>query len=80
MTITLKVNMITRQITPFFSSTLSALLIDMFHLFTFQDLLKSVPWGLPFALCSGLYNTSLQAKDKISKLVNIDTLFLHKIC
>ena len=45
--------MITRQMTLFFSCTLSCLaLIDL--IFAFKGLQNSVPWGPPFALFSGL--------------------------
>ena len=51
--------------TPSFSSTLGALSVGIL-IFAFQDLQNSVPWGLPFALCSGLYNTDLDAEDDTS--------------
>ena len=52
-TITLGVNMITRQMTPFFSCTLWALSAGIFH-FCISRPSKFSSIGSPFALCSGL--------------------------
>ena len=41
--ITLEVNMITRQITPFLSSTLLALAIGFFHFKTFKIQFSGIP-------------------------------------
>ena len=45
--------MITRQMTPFFSLPFEIYLLVYFN-FAFQELQNSFPWGLPFALSSGL--------------------------
>ena len=41
------VNMMTRQMTPFFYLLLELYLLNYF-IFAFQDLQNSVPWGAPF--------------------------------
>ena len=43
------------------------------------SLQNSVPWDAPSALCSGLQNTHLHAKDDTFKPANTDILFLQKI-
>ena len=48
-----RVNMITRQMTPFFHLLFELYLLVHF-IFAFQDLQNSVPWGPPFALCFSL--------------------------
>ena len=79
MTITPGVNMITRYITLFFHLLFELYLLLYFN-FAFQDVQNSVPWDSLFALCSGLQNTHLPAKDDTFKPVNIYILFLHKLC
>ena len=46
----MEVNMITRQMIPFFSYILYTLSIGMFH---FKAWKNSIPWGPAFALSSG---------------------------
>ena len=61
-TITLRVNIIHRQMTPFFSPNLWALSVGIFH-FCFSRPSKFNSMGSPFALSSGLKNTHLHAKE-----------------
>ena len=72
MTMTLGVNMITRLMTHYFH-----LLFELYQLVyfisAFEDLQNSISWGPPFAL-------HLLTKGDTFKPVNIDILFLHKIC
>ena len=46
MTLILGVNMITKQMNPFFSPSLKALSVGIFY-FLFQDLQNSIPRGSP---------------------------------
>ena len=81
MTITWGVNMIIRQMTPFFPSTLWALSVGIF-ISAFQDLQNSVPQG-PSPLCIMFWSvkfTHLHAKDDTFEPVNIGIFFLQKIC
>ena len=80
MTITPGVNVITRQMTPFFSFTLRALTVSIFHFYISRPSEFSFMGRTPFTLCCGLQNTHLHAKDDTFKSVNIDILFLHNIC
>ena len=77
MAITLRVNMITRQMTDFSSYTLWAPSIDIFH-FCILRASTFNSWDPPFALCSDLQNMYLHGKNDTFKSVNIDILFLHK--
>ena len=74
---TLGINMITRKMNPFFSSTLWALSVDIFH-FCISRPSKLNSMGTPFVFF-GLWNAYLHDKDDTFKLVNIDIL-LCKIC
>ena len=76
MTITLEVNIVTRQIIPFFHLPFEHYPL-LYLLFASQDLKNSISWGPPFALCSGMKNT-FHVEDYILKSVSIDILFLHK--
>ena len=77
MTIAPGVNMITKQMTPFFSLNSTTLVFELYPLVYFVfDFYGQ--WGLPSALCSDLYNTHLHAKDDTFKPVNRDILFLYK--
>ena len=76
MTITLEVNMITRQIILFFHLPFEQYPL-LYLLFAFQDLKNYISWRSPFALCSGMKNR-FHAEDHILKFVSVDILFLHK--
>ena len=67
----MRVNMITRQMTSFFSCIPKALSVGMF-----QGLQNSIPWAPAFGLSSGLQNTYLHVKEDTFKPVNIDIPFL----
>ena len=76
MTITLKVNMITRQVTPFFSNTLWTLSFGIFH---FCNSWSS--WGPPlYYILVCKMHIYMLIQDNTFKPVNIDTLFLQKSC
>ena len=77
MAITLRVNMITRKMTDFFSYTLWAPSIGIFHFCILRPSTFN-SWDPPFALCSDLQNMYLHGKNDTFKSVNIDILFLHK--
>ena len=62
-----------------FFHLLFELYLFVYFIFAFQDLQNSVPRGPLFALCSGLWNTHLPAKDDTFKSVNKDILLLRKI-
>ena len=62
MTITLKVNMMTRQMNTFSSSILWALSVDILHSCN-SGPSKFNFMGSLFELCSGLWNTHLHTKD-----------------
>ena len=80
MTITLEVNIITRQMTSFFSFTFGALFLIYFTS-AFQDLQNSIPWGPPpLDYVLWVYKIHTYAKDDTFKPANIDILFLWKIC
>ena len=53
--------------------------LGLFH-FSILGLQNLIPWGLLFALCSGLQSTHLHAKNDTFQPVNTDIQFLHKIC
>ena len=67
--------MINRQMTHFFHMFFEFYPLVCFT-FGFQELQNSIP---SFALCSGLQNTHLHAKDDTFKLVNIDIFFLQQM-
>ena len=78
MTITPGVNIIKQQ-NIYFIYYLSS--ICWFISFLHFNIFKIQFYGVPsFALCSGLQNTYLHAKDDNFKPGNINILFLHKIC
>ena len=77
MTITLGVNMITRQMTPLFSPTLWVLSVRIFH-FWISRPSKFNSTCIIFRSVKHLKH--LHAKDDTFKPVNTDTLFLQKIC
>ena len=77
MTITPGVNIIKQQ-NIYFIYYLSS--ICWFISFLHFNIFKIQFYGVPaFALCSGLLNTHLHAKDDNFKPSNINILFLHKI-
>ena len=80
MTITLEVNMITRQMVSFFASALWALSVDIYFISAFQELQNLIPMGSAFGLYSSPLNTHLHDNHDIPKPDKIDILFLHKIC
>ena len=53
MVITLGIDMITTQMTPFFNLLLD-LYVLVYFIFVFPDSQNSTPWGPPFALSSSL--------------------------
>ena len=69
-TITLEVNMITRQTTLFFLSTLSDLSTGLLHSCILKPS-KFSPMGSSFALCYCPKNTHLHVKDKTFKPISI---------
>ena len=71
--------MVTRQMTLYFSYTLRALSVGIFHLCIYKTF-KIQFHGVPFVLCYGLKNTHLHTKDETFKPLNIDIFFLRKIC
>ena len=79
MIIILEVNMITRQMNPFFLiSSLSSIRCYILFL-AFQDLKNSISWGPPFGLFL-VWKYTIHAENYIFKPVTIDILFLYKIC
>ena len=79
-TITREVNMITRQMTPFFLSTLWALSVCVFHFCISRSSKFSSMGSLPllyYVLVCKI--THLHAKDDTFKPVNIYIFFLKKI-
>ena len=83
MTITWRVKLITRQITPFFQ-----LLIEVYPLVyfisIFQDLQNSISWGPLYYVphCIMFWSVKfahLHAKDDAYKATNIDNFMLQKI-
>ena len=72
-----EIAMITRQMTPFFH-LLFELCSLVYFIFAFQDLQNSVLWSPLLALCCGLSNIFLHAKDDTLKPLIIDILFYIK--
>ena len=72
--ITLEVNMITRQINPFFSSTLLALSFVLFHVKTYQIPFSGIPPMHYVLFCKIIICMS----KKTFKPVNIDILIQYK--
>ena len=70
----------TRQMITFFSAILLALSVSMFSFLPFKTFKLQSNESSPFALSSALQYTQLHDQDDIFKPVNINIIFLRKIC